>query len=234
MGSDVGYPDERPAHEVEITQGFWAGIHEVTTGQILVWLNSPGITVQSDWIDFDDSDCPVKRVRNSYELNMSSSFGKTADQPMVCISQLGARAFCRWCSEQDPQFTYRLPWEAEWEYMARAGSATKYPWGDEITSADANIDGGPGVTTAVGSYKPNAWGLYDTVGNVYEWCGDWYAADYYTSSPRQDPQGPSSGSSVVCRSGSWFGSEPGARSGFRYYTNVASSHSNIGFRVVAE
>ena len=90
------------------------------------------------------------------------------------------------------------------------------------------------VTKAVGSYRPNAWGLYDTVGNVWEWCGDWYEADYYQQSPKQDPHGPSSGSGFLCRSGSWYGSELYARSGNRDDFNPDSSNRNTGFRVVAE
>ncbi|MEY3174495.1 MAG: hypothetical protein RLZZ436_2409 [Planctomycetota bacterium] len=245
MGSEKGYSDEKPIHEVEITKPFYMGIHEVTIGQILLWLNSPGMVLQSNWIDFSDSDCPVRKNGSRYELNTATEFGRSEQQPMVCISQLGAKAFCVWCSQQDPQHKYRLPWEAEWEYAARAGTRTEFPWGDSCNGTEANINGnnpfgtdeaGPylGVTRDVGSYRPNAWGLYDTVGNVYEWCGDWYDSGYYQASPKQDPQGPSTGSRVLCRSGSWhyFGSD--ARSGLRGDYNPDSTNVFIGFRVVAE
>ena len=164
---------------------------------------------------------------------------------MICMSQIGAKAFCDWCSQQDPQHTYRLPWEAEWEYAARAGSRTEFPWGDNCNGTEANIDGdypfgtekkGPDlwVTRDVGSYRPNAWGLCDTVGNVWEWCGDWYDSGYYASSPQQDPQGPTSGSGVLCRSGSWNSDGAVARSGNRNYDDPDDSLYGTGFRVVAQ
>lgn len=154
---------------------------------------------------------------------------------MVCISQRGANAYCQWLQTQHPGWVIRLPYEAEWEYAARAGSTTEYPWGDSITTADANIDGGPGVTTEVGKYRPNAWGLYDMVGNVWEWCADNYDSDYYSSSPTDNPRGPeAAGGSVVCRSGSWGSLATGARSARRCYGNPVNTGSLIGFRIVAE
>jgi formylglycine-generating enzyme required for sulfatase activity len=245
MGSEKGDSDEQPVHEVEITRPFYIGIHEVTIGQILQWLNAPGVVVQEDWVNFDDSDCPIRKNGSRYELNTSTKFGKSDLQPMVCISHHGAKAFCVWCSQQDPQHKYRLPWEAEWEYAARAGSRTEFPWGDSCNGTEANIDGnypfgtseeGPylQVTTQVGAYRPNAWGLYDTVGNVWEWCGDRYDSGYYQVSPKQDPQGPSSGSGFLCRSGSWSSSGANARSGNRNDSNPDYAFFFTGFRVVAE
>jgi len=245
MGSEKGESDEKPVHEVEITRPFYIGIHEVTIGQILQWLNAPGVVVQDNWIGFSDSTCPIRKNGSRYELNTATNFGQSEQQPMVRISHHGAKAFCVWCSQQDPQHTYRLPWEAEWEYAARAGSRTEFPWGDSCNGTEANIDGnhpfgtsdkGPylQVTKAVGSYRPNAWGLYDTVGNVWEWCGDRYEADYYQQSPKQDPQGPSSGSGFLCRSGSWSLSGTFARSGARNNFNPDFTYNGIGFRVVAE
>jgi formylglycine-generating enzyme required for sulfatase activity len=230
---------------VEITKPFYIGIHEVTIGQTLMWLNSPGVIVQANWINFNDADCPVRRVGLRYEVNSTTKFSTSEQQPMVSISQYGAIAFCAWCSRQDPKHRYRLPWEAEWEYAARAGSRTDFPWGDSCNGTEANVDGnlsvgtlekGPylQVTRTVGSYPPNAWGLCDTVGNVYEWCGDWYNENFYISGPRQDPTGPPSGSRVLCRSGSWLNSPKYARSGYRYNYDPAYTYCTIGFRVVAE
>jgi formylglycine-generating enzyme required for sulfatase activity len=245
MGSEKGESDEQPVHEVEITRPFYIGIHEVTIGQILQWLNAPGVVLQENWIDFDNFHCPIRKNGSRYELNTSTKFGKSDLQPMVCISHHGAKAFCVWCSQQDPQHKYRLPWEAEWEYAARAGSRTEFPWGDICNGTEANIDGDlpfgtseKGLylraTTQVGAYRPNAWGLYDTVGNVWEWCGDRYDSGYYQVSPKQDPQGPSSGSGFLCRSGSWRSDRFRGRSGGRDFFGPADTDLGTGFRVVAE
>jgi len=215
--------DEKPVHNVTISKPFYAGKYEVTVGQILTWLNSPGVTLKDEWIELDSSYCPVKKSGSKFELNTGNDFGKSRNQPMVTISWHGAKAFCDWCSQQDSKFKYRLPTEAEWEYMARAGSTTAYPWGDSCTSTQANISGGHGKTCNVGQYQPNAWGLYDSVGNVWEWCSDWYDSDYYTSSPSVDPRGPNSGSSVVVRSGSWYGSAVDARSSYRNRTRPTAA-----------
>ena len=234
MGSNNGDTDEKPVHRVTV-KDFWIGPYEVTIEEVLVWLNAPGVVVQDGWIDFDSEYCPIRRNGSKYELNTASKFGQSGQQPMVCISQRGAMAFCQYLQTLYPGRTIRLPYEAEWEYAARAGSTTEYPWGDSITTADANISGGPGVTTEVGSYRPNAWGLYDTVGNVGEWCLDSYDEDYYSNSPTENPRGPAAaGGSVVCRSGSWGRYATNARSARRYHYYPDYTDGFIGFRIVAE
>ena len=234
MGSNAGNSDEKPVHRVNV-KDFWISQHEETTEEVLVWLNAPGVVVQDGWIDYDSEYCPIRRNGSKYELNTASKFGQSGQQPMVGISQRGAMAYCQWKQTLYPGWTIRLPYEAEWEYAARAGSTTEYPWGDTITTADANISGGPGVTTEVGSYRPNAWGLYDTVGNCWEWCLDSYDKDYYSNSPTENPRGPAaSGGSVVCRSGSWNSLAPYARSAHRGGFNPDLTNYFIGFRIVAE
>jgi len=234
MGSNAGQTDEKPVHRVNLAD-FWISQHEETTEEVLVWLNAPGVVLQYGWIDFDSEYCPIRRNGSKYELNAASKFGQSGQQPMVCISQRGAIAYCQWKQTLYPGWTIRLPYEAEWEYAARAGSTTEYPWGDSITTADANISGGPGVTTEVGAYRPNAWGLYDTVGNVWEWCLDSYDEDYYSNSPTENPRGPAAaGGSVVCRSGSWGSDATYARSADRLNYNPGNTGPVIGFRIVAE
>ena len=139
--------------------------------------------------------------------------------------------------------TYRLPTEAEWEYACRAATTTWFYFGDTISTAQANYDGNhvygnghKGVyrekTMPVGSFAPNAFGLYDMHGNVWEWCADWYAKDYYPRRPSKDPQGPGTGRSRVLRGGSWNSGPADCRSARRNCSLATYSDLNCGFRVM--
>jgi formylglycine-generating enzyme required for sulfatase activity len=123
---------------------------------------------------------------------------------------------------------YRLPTEAQWEYACRAGTTTPYAFGKNLTAADANISG---ECKDVGSYRPNAWGLYDMHGNVCEWCQDWRGWDYYKKSPVEDPTGPASGRGRVIRGGSREGFVGWCRSAHRTENLPGSPMDCIGFRV---
>jgi formylglycine-generating enzyme required for sulfatase activity len=127
----------------------------------------------------------------------------------------------------------RLPTEAEWEWACRAG-ARFYSGYDEGTLGDyAWFSANSGNTThPVGTRKPNAWGLYDCHGNVWEWCGDWYGADYYAKSPRYDPTGPVTGTLRVLRGGSWDYDAWDCRSAYRIGHRADYRDGNFGFRVV--
>jgi formylglycine-generating enzyme required for sulfatase activity len=218
------------AREATIDKPFYAGRYEVTVGQVLTWLNSSDVVFRNEWIDLSSSFCPVKKGVSKFELNKSSEFGSSLDQPMVEVTWSGARAFCEWCSKQDPRFTYRLPTEIEWEYLARAGSTTAYPWGDSCNGIEANVDGtdphgttteGPFLkkTTTGGSYSPNAWGIFDTVGNVWEWC---------------ENNDDTSRTSPLLRGGAWYFFPIDARSSNRLERPPDYRSHSIGFRVVAE
>jgi formylglycine-generating enzyme required for sulfatase activity len=137
---------------------------------------------------------------------------------------------------------YRLPTEAEWEYACRAGTTTTYHLGDSLSSAQANFNGnlpsegaekGPFLarTTVVGSYKPNALGLFDMHGNVCEWCADPYNETYYQKSPPEDPTGVS-GHGMVYRGGSWGDDASGCRSACRETSIKPYRYRTRGFRVV--
>ena len=125
---------------------------------------------------------------------------------------------------------YRLPTEAEWEYAARAGTTSAYSFGSTITTSQANFNNNVGRTTRVGSFAPNAWGLYDMHGNVREWCWDWFGT--YPSSSETDPVGPSTGADRVLRGGSWFDTAAITRSAFRSNNTPIDRNFIIGFRVV--
>ena len=128
---------------------------------------------------------------------------------------------------------YRLPTEAEWEYACRAGTTTKYSFGNSINSSDANYDQNENGTTPIGLYSPNNWGLYDMHGNVWEWCWDWYDSSYYDNSSSNNPRGPSAGSRRVIRGGSWYYSAGYLLSAYRDYGIPDRNGIGIGFRPVS-
>ncbi|MBA2115638.1 formylglycine-generating enzyme family protein [Bremerella alba] len=158
--------------------------------------------------------------------------------PASYISWEDAVEFCRRLSEKEGR-TYRLPTEAEWEYACRAETNTLYSFGD---NSDELVDFGWFAENAnlvnqqyahrVGRQKPNPWGLYDMHGNVWEWCHDFHAADYYAKSSVDNPTGPESGATHVIRGGSWHDSNTHARSMFRFGYPANEKKDKIGFRVV--
>ena len=142
---------------------------------------------------------------------------------METVSWLDAVNFCNKMSEKDKRTPfyringtdvadvggngYRLPSEAEWEYACRAGSATLFPFGDDAGKLGEHAwysSNSQSKTHQVGQKRPNAWGLYDLLGNVWEWCGDWYDEKYYASWLAADPPGPTKASYRVFRGGSWL------------------------------
>ncbi|WP_240638645.1 formylglycine-generating enzyme family protein [Microbacterium sp. ABRD28] len=173
-----------------------------------------------------------------------SDIDERADHPVVHVSWTDAAAYCAWADR-------RLPSEAEWEFAARGGQeAARFPWGDaEVDDAgwranifqgefpvdNAGTDGF--LTTApVRTFSPNGWGLWQCVGNVWEWCADWYDPGYYDISPRRDPRGPAGGRTRVIRGGSYL-CHPSYCDRYRNAARSAntpdSSTGNTGFRTVA-
>jgi formylglycine-generating enzyme required for sulfatase activity len=135
---------------------------------------------------------------------------------------------------------YRLPTEAEWEYACRAGTSTAYFFGDDPSKLgdygwfDKNSGGRP---RPVGEKQPNAWGLFDMCGNLWQWCNDFYKIDYYSEAPLTDPKGPDTGRTKVVRGGAWRFSAQRCRSGYRYnenpgYADVCFGYDIYGFRCV--
>ena len=198
MGSEDGYSDEQPVHEVTLT-GFWIGKTEVTVAQ---WRSVMG------------------SVPNGQQGD---------DHPVVGVSWNACSEFCNEAGLQ-------LPTEAQWEYAARGPQSGEYPWGDTWDGNRlcwAENRGPGGLTFAVGSFPTGAsWvGALDMAGNVWEWCADWYAADYYDWSPTTDPTGPSSGVYRVLRAGSWSDYAGVCRSAYRYRDAPDLTYSSYGFRV---
>jgi formylglycine-generating enzyme required for sulfatase activity len=165
------------------------------------------------------------------------------DHPAWYVTWNEADSFCR-------AKKGRLPTEAEYEYAARAGDSGLYIWGDSLAAACdyANLadlslskalpgwvafpcSDGYALVAPAGGRKPNRWGLYDMAGNVWEWTSDWYAADWYSRSPEQDPIGPAEGTGKVMRGGSWLNGPTGARASYRDGFHPAERYSGaIGFR----
>jgi uncharacterized protein (TIGR02996 family) len=236
MGSPSGENErggDEEAHEVGITRPFYLGVFPVTQGQWLrVMGNNPSYFCatgggREEVKGLDTSDFPVEQV--------------SWQDAQTFLAKLTALP-----EEKEAGWGYRLPSEAEWEYACRGGasSSTPFCFGRSLASAQANFNGahpyggaeeGPflGRTCPVGSYRPNAWGLFDTHGNVWEWCEDWYANGYYGNSPAQDPLGPSNGSARVIRGGCWRGSGQSCRAAFRGESMPSYRNFALGFRVAA-
>jgi formylglycine-generating enzyme len=146
-------------------------------------------------------------------MKMNRSVFHHPKQPITHIYWREARSYCK-------KIGKRLPTEAEWEYAARAGSNTKFPWGDEIDDDYLWYAGNsPREIPHVGKKKPNAWGLYDMMGNVWEWVEDWLSHDYYKNSAVKNPKGPSRQSFRVIRGASWMIDEQ--------YTRVTTRHGGM-------
>ena len=143
--------------------------------------------------------------------------------PVIHVTWFGAKAFCDWAGG-------RLPTEAEWEYACRAGTSTRFNTGDDITGADANFGGGGG-TTPIRSFAPNGYGLYDTHGNVAEWCVDWY--DNYNTSAVSNPSGPGAGTERIIRGGSYIHINIYCRSAYRLKNVPEYTQTYIGFRMAS-
>jgi formylglycine-generating enzyme required for sulfatase activity len=158
-----------------------------------------------------------------------------------CVKWDDAIAYCKKLSEKEDK-TYRLPTEAEWEYACRAGTKTAWSFGDDENALGDYAwhgknahDIGEKYAHQVRRKQPNAFGLYDMHGNVYEWCNDYYGEDYYKQSPAQDPTGPASGSSRVLRGGAWDDYTRPTRSAYRdWFSDGAVRVGRDGFRVVRE
>ena len=184
-------------------------------------------------------------TQEQYEavMGVNPSGFKGAKHPVEKVTWHDAISFCRKLSEKTGK-TYRLPTEAEWEYACRAGSTTPFNTGPTLDTDDANYDGNyvygdgrKGVyrqkTMPTGSFRPNAWGLYDMHGNVYEWCFDWFQA--YPSAAVVDPKPDiDMNFSRVQRGGGWANEPASCRSANRTLSNPGAARNQVGFRVCLE
>jgi len=218
MGSpenEVGRFANEHAHKVKITKAFYLGKYEVNVGQFAAFAKASSYQTEGE----------KARHPNTWS---NPGFRHSDRSPVVWVSWNDAVTFCKWLSKEEGK-TYRLPTEAEWEYSCRAGTTTCYHSGDDEDSLKKV------ATYARQDLKvpvPNAWGLCDMHGNVWEWCQDWYDENYYKNCPPVDPQGPTFGVYRVFRGGSFFNGPTHCRSAYRDCFAPWRRTNAIGFRVV--
>jgi len=234
MGSPSNEKDrgnDEQQHRVTVS-GFEMMTTEVTVEQFRQFVNSSGYETEAEkgdgsyvyegkWIKKQDANW-----KNPY-------FTQTNDNPVTCVSWNDSQEFIKWLNQRDPGNNYRLPTEAEWEYACRAATTTRFSSG----ASDSDLDrvgwytsNSGSKTHPVGQKQPNALGLYDMHGNVWEWCSDWYGD--YPSGSVTDPRGPSSGSYRVARGGGWRYNALYCRSALRINDVPSVRISGLGFRLV--
>jgi formylglycine-generating enzyme required for sulfatase activity len=208
MGASKKPSDAIPAHEVEISAGFYLGQYEVR---------------QEEW----------QTVMGQLPANMDANQRGT-NKPVTGVSYDDVQAFIGRLNLRETKGQYRLPTEAEWEYAARAGQTGDFPYGedsDDLSRYAWIKQAKVGSPQAVGGKAPNPFGLYDMLGNVWEWVGDWYGESYYQNSPRLDPIGPASGDSRVIRGGGYGFGYKYCNVFYRYSSTPDAYSSDIGFRL---
>ena len=167
--------------------------------------------------------------------NPASGYGVGSNYPVYNVSWNDCQEFIAELNDQDSRYTYRLPTEAEWEYACRAGTTTRFYWGNSDSSSDiggyAWYDGNSNSSThPVGQKLPNAWGLYDMSGNVWEWCQDGYTNDY-DNCPTDGSAYCGSVSYRVGRGGGWSDDARYCRSAVRGDSGPGDGEINVGFRL---
>ena len=213
MGSDAGQEVERPVHRVWV-DAFAMATTQVTNEEYKRFLNTTGREHPPFWND----------------PNFSGP-----RQPVVAVSWFDAVAYCEWLSAETGH-RYRLPTEAEWERAARGGvEGHLFPWGDEPPmSRSGYIERWKNGPEPVGQSEPNAYGLFEMCENVHEWCSDWFAPDYYSTSPDRNPRGPEKGERKSSRGGSWRHHIKISRCSTRSSIPPEFQYADYGFRVVRE
>lgn len=243
MGSPSGEADralDETRHEVTLSKDFKMSKYEITNAQYCMFLNENKIGSSGKWekatvdanqiLVYD----PSKKHRYLLSVTWDTKNNKWVpikgkeNHPVVYVTWYGAKEFAVWAGGD-------LPTEAQWEYACRAGTETTYSFGPDATHMDAHCwykSNSSSVTQIVGSKKPNAFGLYDMYGNVWEWCRDFNGPYNTNSGAVTDPAGPASGSARILRGGSWNNVPSQCRSASRYSKDPAFDTFVIGFRIV--
>ena len=216
MGSDQDEVDERPVHRVGL-DAFWIDRYEVTNGQYQAFLDA---------------------TKHRAPLYRTDSRFSGSSRPVVGVSWHDAEAYCSWAGK-------RLPSEAEWEMAVRGTESRIFPWGNAFEGARLNWRGhadyardpdpstdGYSFTSPVGSYAEgvSVYGIHDMLGNVWEWCADWYGEDAYRKHEARNPKGPTKGHTRVLRGGAWIDYQSNLRTTNRMRAFPSLRHVDIGFR----
>ena len=217
MGSKDGDTDEKPVHEVALGP-FFMDLLEVTQREF------------EKVMDFNPSIFISGTFTGGYllpgETGEEPAKFKGHNRPVERVTWHEAREYCE-------KVNKRLPTEAEWEYAARAGSTTKFYWGDKSdVSFSWTAKNARSRSHLVGQKKPNAFGLYDMSGNVWEWVADWYEENSYSKKSEANPKGPAAGTGKVMRGGSWYTHPNYSRSTYRAQNDPTVKYTDIGFRCV--
>ncbi len=232
----TGYSNEQPVHEVSV-EAFAMGRYPITVGEFRQFVEATGYKTAAEKGEgsYVWKDNKWKLVKNANWRN--PYFPQQDNQPVVCICWYDVVAYAEWLSEQTGQ-QYRLPTEAEWEYAARAGTETDYWWGNDIGKNRANCYGSGSQwsgkqTSPVGSFEPNPFGLYDTVGNVWEWTCSAYE-DRYNGKEQQcvDKKNANSVGRFAARGASWLDKARWARSAYRVRDTPTFRFVRQGVRLV--
>ncbi len=239
QGQGLNIDNEGPLHRVRITRPFYLGVCHVTVGQFRKFITDAGYQTDAEKREPKGA-LGMDPATGSFEFKAEYSwrnpgFKQRDEDPVVCVSWKDAVAFGKWLSAKERK-NYQLPTEAQWEYACRAGTTTRYSFGNGIAAlkdhawCSGNSDR---RTHAVGGKRPNGFGLFDMHGNACQWCADWYDEHYYQKSPVDDPKGPNVGAWRVARGGSFSAPPIVLRSASRLFSPSGRS-CNFGFRVACQ
>jgi formylglycine-generating enzyme len=241
MGAADAEEDERPVHRVYVSE-FFIGRFPVTNDEYARFVQATGhpapVVRGLPLIALGGRDSLFRELAAPYAWETDQPCAGSGSHPVVLVRFDDAVAYCRWLSDTIAR-PVRLPTEAEWEKAARAGTeGLRYPWGNDIDASRGNFLIDPATkhqrgTQPIGTYPPNAYGLHDVCGNVWEWIADWYGPDYYGLGDVRDPRGPQPGNMRIVRGGSWLNDDVAMlRCAYRHKVPPDTYAYSIGFRIV--